>query len=173
MTTPRRDAKTRAHPMGRLDWRELLDWLLADALITPEDSERVIQRFGAGASSLHALVRLGGAGLKRVGSGAVLDTEALTEWLAGRAGLGYLRIDPLRADVGRVADVMSVRYAETRFALPISYGATEVTVATGEPFDIGWLPESHACLGPCRMWVKAAAHVRAARSASSRSNSAS
>ena len=144
MTTPRRDAKTRAHPKGRLDWRELLDWLLADALITPEDSERVIQRFGAGASSLHALVRLGGAGLKRVGSGAALDTEALTEWLAGRAGIGYLRIDPLRADVGRVADVMSVRYAETRCALPISYGATEVTVATGEPFDIGWLPEIEA-----------------------------
>jgi general secretion pathway protein E len=144
MTTPRRDAKTRAHPKGLLDWRELLDWLLADALITPEDSERVIQRFGAGASSLHALVRLGGAGLKRVGSGAALDTEALTEWLAGRAGIGYLRIDPLRADVGRVADVMSVRYAETRCALPISYGATEVTVATGEPFDIGWLPEIEA-----------------------------
>ena len=89
MTTPRRDAKTRAHPKGRLDWRELLDWLLADALITPEDSERVIQRFGAGASSLHALVRLGGAGLKRVGSGAALDTEALTEWLAGRGGVGH------------------------------------------------------------------------------------
>ena len=144
MTTSRRDAKSRAHPKGRLDWRELLDWLQADALITPEDSERVTQRFGAGASSLHALVRLGGAGLKRVGSGAALDTEALTEWLAGRAGMGYLRIDPLRADVGRVADVMSVRYAETRCALPITYSATEVTVATGEPFDIGWLPEIEA-----------------------------
>ncbi|MEY3251626.1 MAG: hypothetical protein RL227_599, partial [Pseudomonadota bacterium] len=70
--------------------------------------------------------------------------EALTEWLAGRAGLGYLRIDPLRADVGRVADVMSVRYAETRCALPITCGAAEVTVATGEPFDIDWLPEIEA-----------------------------
>jgi hypothetical protein len=40
-------------------------------------------------------------------SGQALDTEALTEWLAGRCGLPYLRIDPLKADVGRVADVMS------------------------------------------------------------------
>jgi general secretion pathway protein E len=44
----------------------------------------VVQRFGAGSSSLHALVRLGGAGLQR--DGKPLDTEALTEWLAKRAG---------------------------------------------------------------------------------------
>ena len=71
------------------------------------------RRFGAGDSSLHALVRLGGAGLTRAGSGQALDAEALTEWLAGRVGLAHLRIDPLRADAGRVDDVMSVRYAET------------------------------------------------------------
>ena len=74
----------------------------------------------------------------------MLDTEALTEWLAGRVGLPYLRIDPLRADVGRVADVMSVRYAETRCALPVTVGTSEVTVATAEPFDIGWVPEIEA-----------------------------
>jgi general secretion pathway protein E len=44
--------------------------------------------------------------------GQALDVEALTEWLARRAGLPYLRIDPLKVDVGRVADVMSVAYAE-------------------------------------------------------------
>ena len=31
----------------------------------------------------------------------------------------YLRIDPLKVDVGRVADVMSVHYAESRCALPV------------------------------------------------------
>jgi general secretion pathway protein E len=44
--------------------------------------------------------------------------------MAGQARrLPYLRIDPLKADVGRVADVMSVRYAETRCALPSAVGA--------------------------------------------------
>jgi general secretion pathway protein E len=142
MTT--RPTRPTPRPKGRLEWRELLLWLREDGLITADDAERVVQRFGAGHTTLHALVRLGGAGLQRAGSGAALDVEALTEWLAGRAGLPYLRIDPLRADVGRVADVMSVRYAETRCALPVGFGTSEVTIATGEPYDTGWIPEIEA-----------------------------
>jgi general secretion pathway protein E len=128
-------------PQGLLDWRELLVWLQADGWIGADDASRVERRFGAGRSSLHALVRLGGAGLLRLDSGRALDTESLTEWLAGRAGLPYIRIDPLRADVGRVADVMSVQYAELRRALPLQVSATEVVIATAEPFDTAWLPD--------------------------------
>ena len=128
-------------PKGRLEWPLLLGWLREDGLISAGDAERVTARFRAGSSSLHALVRLGGAGLLRQGGGQSLDLEALTEWLAGRCRLPYLRIDPLRVDVGRVADVMSVQYAQSRHALPVSVSATEVVIATAEPFDIGWLPE--------------------------------
>ncbi|HSW09071.1 GspE/PulE family protein [Aquabacterium sp.] len=128
-----------ALPKGRLDWRQLLDWLRTDGWVTPADAERVIKRFGAGDSSLHAMVRLGGAGLQR--NGRALDTEVLTEWLATRSKLPYLRIDPLKVDVGRVADVMSVQYAELRKVLPVIVGAAEVTVATSEPFDTGWIAE--------------------------------
>jgi general secretion pathway protein E len=132
------------HPPGRLDWRTLLAWLREDGWIGGDDAERVARRFGAGASSLHALVRLGGAGLVRAGSQKALDTETLTEWLAGRAKLSYLRIDPLRADVGRVAEVMSAGYAESRHALPVTVGAAEIVVATAEPFDTAWVSEIEA-----------------------------
>jgi len=126
---------------GRLEWPLLLGWLRDDGLISPDDADRVAARFRAGASSLHALVRLGGAGLLHAGKGNALDTEALTEWLAGRCRLPYLRIDPLRVDVGRVADVMSVQYAEMRRALPVNVTTTEVTIATAEPFDVAWVSE--------------------------------
>jgi general secretion pathway protein E len=135
---------TVARPTGRLDWRWLLDALRDDGLIAVDDAERVSRRFAAGASSLHALVRLGSAGLQRVGTEQTLDAEALTEWLAGRAGLPYLRIDPLRAEVGRVSDVMSVHYAESRRALPVTVSPTEIVIATAEPFDIGWVAEIEA-----------------------------
>ena len=128
-------------PKGRLEWPQLLQWLREDKLISPDDADRVTARFRAGSSSLHALVRLGGAGLLNVNSGKALDTEALTEWLAGRCKLPYLRIDPLRVDVGRVAEVMSVQYAEMRRALPVSVSPTEVTIATAEPLDTAWLAE--------------------------------
>ncbi len=131
-------------PRGKLEWPLLLDWLCDDGLISADDAESVRARFRAGSSSLHALVRLGGAGLTRQGNGQLLDLEALTEWLAGRCQLPYLRIDPLRVDVGRVADVMSVQYAQSRHALPVSVSLTEVVIATAEPFDTAWLSEIEA-----------------------------
>ncbi len=128
-----------ARPRGRLDWQQLLGWLRDDALVSTDDAQQVVKRFGAGASSLHALVRLGGAGLQH--AGRPLDTEALTDWLAQRVPLPYLRIDPLRVDVGRVAEVMSLQYAELRKVLPVNVTADLVTVATSEPFDVAWVAE--------------------------------
>jgi general secretion pathway protein E len=132
-----------ASPKGALDWRLLLQWLRDDGLIAGDEATRIAKRF-AGPSSQHALVRLGQAGLTRKlpdGRLAALDTDGLTEWLAARAGLGYQRIDPLKVDVGRVADVMSVQYAELRRALPLNVSLAEVTIATAEPFDTAWVSE--------------------------------
>ena len=141
---PQHAASAQALAKGPLHWRQLVTWLLTDGFITLDDGKRVAQRFGAGDSSQHPLVRLGGAGLVHAASGAVLDVEALTEWLAQRCRLPYLRIDPLKVDVARVADVMSATYAERRRALPVQVGAAEALVATCEPFDIDWLPEIEA-----------------------------
>ena len=131
-----------AVPRGRLEWRQLLDWLGEDGLVSAADAQRVAKRFGAGDSSLHALVRLGGAGLQHAGK--PLDTEALAAWLAQRAKIPYLRIDPLKVDAGRVAEVMSVQYAELRKVLPVNVSASDVTVATSEPFDTAWVSEIEA-----------------------------
>ena len=129
---------------GKLDWRALLDWLREDGLVSDDDAKRTAGRFNAGPSAQHPLVRLGGAGLLRKGSTKPLDAEALTEWLATRVRLPYVRIDPLKVDVGRVAEVMSINYAERRLALPLNVGAHEVTIATCEPLDVAWVAEIEA-----------------------------
>jgi general secretion pathway protein E len=136
-TWPAAPAGTR--PIGRLEWRRLLDWLCADGVVSAADADQVVRRYGAGDSSLPALVRLGGAGLRH--DGRALDTEVLTEWLAARAQLPYLRIDPLKVDVGRVAEVMSAQYAELRKVLPVGLTPEHVTVATSEPYDVAWVSE--------------------------------
>jgi general secretion pathway protein E len=138
--TPRSPKDKPKLPSGRLDWRALLQWLQADGLVVADEAERVSRRF-AGDSAQHPLVRLGGAGLTDARSGRALDVEVLTEWLAARCALPYLRIDPLKVDVGRVAEVMSINYAEARRALPVQVAAHEVTVATCEPLDIAWVTE--------------------------------
>ncbi|PND40418.1 type II secretion system protein E [Paucibacter aquatile] len=129
---------------GRLEWRTLLHWLQEDGLIDEAQVLRTEGRFAAGDSSLHPLVRLGHGGLTRSNTGKPLDVDALSEWLAERAKLPYLRIDPLKVDVGRVSDVMSVGYAEAKRCLPLLVGVTEVTIATSEPFDTGWVAQIEA-----------------------------
>ncbi|MCG3190747.1 MAG: hypothetical protein LKCHEGNO_03569 [Burkholderiaceae bacterium] len=142
--TKLRSAARAAAPRGKLEWRAMLGWLRDDGWIGADDVDAVVRRFGGADSSQHPLVRLGSAGLKRTGTQTPLDTEALAQWLAQRFNLQYLRIDPLKVDVGRVADVMSVAYAEMRRVLPVKVGAAEVTIATAEPFDAAWVPEIEA-----------------------------
>ncbi len=66
-------------PPGRLDWRVLLQWLHDDGLVGDDETARIRARFGAGDSSQHPLVRLGGASLIDARNGRALDAEALTE----------------------------------------------------------------------------------------------
>ena len=142
-------ATVESNPAGKLQWRALLKWLREDGVISHEDADQTTRRFAGGDSAQHPLVRLANVNLLRKGSARPLDVEALTEWLAGRCGLPYLRIDPLRVDVGRVAEVMSITYAERRHALPLTLGLSEVTIATCEPFDVAGLPRSRpTCARP-------------------------
>ena len=133
-----------SHPLGRLDWRRLVRWLRDDGYITEADHDVLDKRFSSADSKQHPLVRLGSAGLNHARTGKALDVDTLTEWLAGRSGLGYLRIDPLKVDVGRVSDVMSINYAERRRSLPLQVGLNEIVVATSEPYDVAWVPEIEA-----------------------------
>ncbi len=135
---------------GPLDWRVLLRWMRKDGLVGDEVTRATEKRFHGTDSRQHPLVRIAGLGLVREkdpGKGSVLDVESLTEWLAGRLKLPYLRIDPLKVDVGRVAEVMSISYAERRRALPLSVGLRDVTIGTCEPCDTGWVPEIEAHTG--------------------------
>ena len=127
--------------MGPLDWRTLVGWLQADGVISADEAQRTITRCASAHSAQHPLQRLAVVGMARQADGHVLDIEALTQWLAERAGLGYLRIDPLKVDVGKVADAMSAAYAERHKVLPVQVGVAEVVVATAEPFITDWVPE--------------------------------
>ncbi len=126
---------------GALDWRRIVDWLHADGVIAPEEAQRTVARCAQAESRQHPLVRLASVAMARASDGKPLDTEMLTEYLAQRCGLAYLRIDPLKVDVGKVADTMSASYAERHKVLPVQVTAQEVVVATAEPFVTDWVAE--------------------------------
>ena len=126
---------------GPVTWQAMVQWLLEEGVISAEEEQRTVARCSSAESSLHPLVRLASVGMRRAADGRALDIEGLTQFLAQRSGLEYLRIDPLRVDVGRVGDVMSASYAERNKVLPVQVSAKEVVVATAEPFIDDWVGE--------------------------------
>jgi general secretion pathway protein E len=119
----------------------MVDWLSQDGIISADEARRTIARCSHSESAQPALVRLAAVAMARLSDGRPLDIETLTQYLAGRAQLDYLRIDPLKVDVGKVADTMSAVYAERHRVLPVQVTASEVVVATAEPFVTGWVEE--------------------------------
>ena len=132
---------SRAVHKGPLDWRHIVQWLAEDGLISAAELQRTTTRCAQAESAQHPLLRLAHVAMQRATDGKPLDAETLTQWLAGRAGLDYLRIDPLKVDVGKVADTMSAAYAERHRVLPVQVLAHEVVVATAEPFVSDWVAE--------------------------------
>ena len=126
---------------GPLDWRSLVQWLQLDAVITPAEAQRIHTRCAQAESVQHPLVRLASVAVHHATDGKPMGIEALTQWLAARAGLHYLRIDPLKVDVGKVADAMSAAYAGRHKILPVQVTPHEVVVATAEPFLTDWVAE--------------------------------
>ncbi len=140
-TTQPKPAVVPSNPSGPLDWRRLVQWLLADGVITAEEAQRTVARCSQAESTQHPLVRLANVGMARAGDGRALDIEELTQYLAARSGMAYLRIDPLRVDAGRVGEIMSASYAERHKVLPVQVSPQEVVVATAEPFIDDWVAE--------------------------------
>ncbi len=142
MTTLPKPAKVqKTSYVGPVDWRLLVKWLQADGVIAQDEAARTISRCAQAESAQHPLLRLASVSMRRASDGKPLDVEMLSQWLAGWAALDYLRIDPLRVDVGKVADTMSAGYAERHRILPVQVTPTEIVIATAEPFVTDWVTE--------------------------------
>jgi general secretion pathway protein E len=140
------DAKAAApHALGmhrRLDLDETLTVLLADGLLTEADAKRVRLdiRTARGRSELHPLVLVANLKLADLRHpDKPLSLEVLTHWLAEKAGLPYLKIDPMKIDVASVTQVVSHAYAQRYRILPVAVTDMQVVFATPEPFDTRWI----------------------------------
>ncbi len=126
---------------GRLELEEVLAALLVDGLLGVEDARRVrtASRAGKKALELHPLVLIANARVADLRTPErPLSLEVLTHWLADKARLPYLKIDPMKIDVAAVTQVVSHAWAQRHRVLPVRATAGEVTFATAEPFETRW-----------------------------------
>ena len=129
-------------PEHRLTLKEVLDDLLTEGLIDAAELERAGINPRSERSELHPLVIIANKQLRqRQPPHQALSLELLTEWLAGRAGLPYLRIDPLKMDIAaveRLLPFVSYEYATRYHILPVAADEQRVTFATAEPWLSEW-----------------------------------
>ncbi len=127
-------------PDRRLKLDEVLDLLVADGLVAAADA----QKFAALRANRpgHPLELIAEQKWKSMQPPhRVLALDGLVEWLAGKLGMRYLHIDPLKIDLGGVTQSMSNAYAERYRILPVAVTRTTLTVATSEPFERSWADE--------------------------------
>ena len=135
---PRSPARPR-----KLDLQAIFSWLLADGIV---EKDTVKAHFAQAqgilknaAGSMHPLTSVAQCKLvSHQPPHRLLTLDILTEWCAAKVGIPFIRIDPLKIDFTKVADVMSASYAARFNILPIDISATTLTVATADPFSIEW-----------------------------------
>ena len=136
-------AKTQKQPDKKLTLDQLLADLVADKLVPPDASEKLVAlRRSLRSSDLHPLMILADQKWTDPRNPKKhLTLEVLTEWLAGKVGLPYLHIDPFKINFAAVTKVMSNAYAERFKILPVSVTSSEAVIATCEPYVREWEAE--------------------------------
>ena len=129
-----------AIPRG--EWKLTLDYVLTELVNDGLVTEAQARELGIGRPadpSVHPLVRIAAQEWRSAKAPHTpLTLERLTRWLSEKSNLPYLRIDPLKVDVGDVTSVIKQAYA-TRFnILPVAVSGDRVTVATAEPYVREW-----------------------------------
>ena len=130
----------------RLDLQAIFSWLLADGIV---EKDKVKLHFTQAqgilknaVGSMHPLTAVAQCKLvSHQPPHRLLTLDVLSEWCAAKVGLPFIRIDPLKIDFTRVADVMSASYAARFNILPVDISATTLTVATADPFATEWEAE--------------------------------
>jgi len=126
-------------PDRRLTFKEVMDGLVEDGYVNETDAARGLKEYRANSTDHHPIVAVAMAKIKSAKPPyRNLDIPGLTEWLAGRVGMQYYHIDPLKIDMRAVTDVMSSDYAGKRNILPVEVNGKHAVIATAEPYIVNW-----------------------------------
>jgi general secretion pathway protein E len=119
---------------------EILTLLVADGLVTSADADSLARTPARHAQ--HPLEIIAERNWhSATGPRRQLTLDWLVEWLAGKLGVPYLHIDPLKIDLTAVTQSMTNAYAERYRILPVEVTRTTLTVATAEPLVRDWADE--------------------------------
>ncbi len=118
-----------------LDLRTLIKELNVAGLLSDDDQTRMAE---VNAGSVHPLVFLAEQKLVNKATKKPLDIDTLLGWLGKQCGQSLYQIDPLKINVGAIAEVMSLAFAQRHKILAVEVAADEVVIASADPWIRGW-----------------------------------
>ncbi|AXQ46331.1 GspE/PulE family protein [Pseudomonas vlassakiae] len=144
-----------------LDLKSLLDALQADQHLNANDCCHVREQ-ASRYSAHHPLETIAAAGLEdRSQPGQWLNLDTLCQWLAGKVGQPYLRIDPMQLDLAQVNGLISPAFAQRHGILIVANDANAITVASAEPCQQLWQADLARSLGkPIRRVLASPLQIR-------------
>ena len=77
-----------------------------------------------------------------------LTLNRLCQWLAERAKVEFFVIDPLKADVSALTQVMSQEFAQRNNILAVEVRTEKVLIGTDQPFNDAWMENLRHSLAP-------------------------
>ncbi|HAC35054.1 MAG TPA: type II secretion system protein E [Gammaproteobacteria bacterium] len=122
---------------GKLELRNVLQWLVSDGLISKDSAQALSAGSGGKEHPLAVIARQKWKSASEPHT--PLTGERLTEWLSKRVEMPYFRIDPLKLDLGSVTGLISHAYASRFHILPLMADEQTITVAVSEPFVTDWI----------------------------------
>lgn len=123
-------------PLERpLDLKSLIIDLNRAGLLSDTDCSRMGD---VNPGAVHPLVYVSEQKLVNPASGRPLDMDALLSWLSGETGQAVYQIDPLKINVGAIAEVMSLAFAQRHRILAVEVNDDEVLIASAEPWINAW-----------------------------------
>lgn len=140
-----RDTTNKTAPT-HLNLQQIFTWFVEEGIVKREDAKDEFNKsrsiLKSGPESMHPLTAVAQAKITSAKAPhRLLTLDWLTEWVANKAQMPFYRIDPLKIDFTKVADVMSSTYA-TRFnILPVDIDGDTLVVATTDPFRNSWVEE--------------------------------
>lgn len=125
----------------KLSQDRLVKMLLDDGLIDKRQQAEIRLKSNRHPNE-HPIRQIGELGLASIANAELtLDSDFLTEWLAKKYDIPFLRIDPLKIDVDAVASIMSHNFAERHHILAVEVGDNDIVVATSDVDDLDWLKD--------------------------------
>ncbi|KZY92729.1 type II secretion system protein E, partial [Oleiphilus sp. HI0073] len=122
-----------------LDFSRTVNQLIDDGILAKEDADKLLSSpRGQKHVQLHPLEIVAGASLDAQNGGVKVDMPFLLDWLSDWSGQDIYNIDPLKVDSLKTSQVMSFAFAQRHQILAVEVTASEVVIASAQPFSNDW-----------------------------------